>query len=120
MARPRLADKQANQIERTLYTNLEAAELIGISDRTLRDYKKLAWQYIPDFRAINFINGRLQRRKPLTPYQVWVLGKIAVLFSRFHRGSASVDVVRRWLKNNHHFMSNEAYRNELSQGLKTA
>lgn len=119
MARPRLIEQQ-DPSKRSLYTTYEAAELIGVSEPTLRSYKRLGWFHILDFRAVNFVNGQIQKRQPLTSYQVWVLGKIAELHSKIPNGSSAAKL-RSWLKNNgNKFMSYEAYQYEISKGLQTA
>jgi hypothetical protein len=119
MARPRLADKEANQIERSLYTRVEAAQLIGVHRDQLRNYEELAIFACKPFREMVRKDGVTETRKPLTAYQVWVLGKIRMMYRKIPRGCEGTSEITRFLKNNPHKLDQEAYRNELSQQLNT-
>lgn len=119
MARPKLADKQANQLERDLYTRVEAAQLIGIHRDRLSQYEQLALIACKPFREVVRKDGVTEARKPLTAYQVWVLGKIRMMFRKIPRGCEGQTEIARFLKNNPHKLSVEAYRDELSRQFQT-
>lgn len=116
MARPRLADKQKDlPTSRRLYTKTEIAKSLGISRGTLLNYEMTAIFNIPDYRDINFKNMRLERRKPLTHYQVWCLGKIARMYAAFPVGTAATIEIARFLKENQLLTSFDSYCEELSK-----
>lgn len=110
--RPRTEEKHPG-----LYTRVKASEVINVNRNTLREYEELAIFACVPYRESVQVDGRTQVRKPLTAYQVWVLGKIRMMYSRIPQGAEGTAEITRFLKNNPHKLNQEAWLNEISQPL---
>ncbi|MBD2255120.1 hypothetical protein H6G14_28275 [Nostoc parmelioides FACHB-3921] len=68
----------------------KAIKILGICPRTLERWTGVA-QVIPEYRLIlvrmnTFAQEKNLRSPPITPYQVWVVGKIGELFGDIAQG----------------------------------
>lgn len=68
----------------------KAIKILGICPRTLKRWAEVA-ELIPEYRLIllrmnTFAQQNNLRAPPITPYQVWVVGKIGELFSDMVQG----------------------------------
>ncbi|MEJ1932142.1 hypothetical protein WDZ92_18045 [Nostoc sp. NIES-2111] len=68
----------------------KAIKILGICPRTLERWTGVA-QIIPEYRLIlvrikTFAQEKNLRSLPITPYQVWVVGKIGELFGDIAQG----------------------------------
>lgn len=120
MARPRLEDKQKNLSEaRKLYTRTQVAKQLGIGSRnTLRAYEMMAIFCVQDYRESMRVDGRIKSRRPLTHYQVWVLGKIQKMYAAVPNGCEAYTEIRKFLKENPQLTCFEAYAEEMSSLLQ--
>lgn len=120
MPRPRLEDKQKNLSEaRKLYTRTQIAKQLNIGSRnTLRSYELMATLYVKDYQELMRVNGMIKCRRPLTHYQVWVLGKIQKMYNAVPNGCEAHGEIQKFLKENPHLTCSQAYVEEMSSLLQ--
>lgn len=112
MARPKTSERRTDR--NLVFTQQEVAEELGICRQTVAAYSKLAIFRVAHYRELMTLDGRVRTRKPLIPYQKWVLRKIKAMYDAFPSGLEAAPWIDRFLKINPELLDYDAYIEEQS------